>query len=216
MLTAERRRLKSVPLPNGATLPKSFMTEAEFIEWAYSDEDIRAEWVAGEVVVMSPSSTDHDDLLIWLYSVLRPFVEHHDLGVIAGPSVAVRFASQKRRRLPDLMFVSKSRLSALKKAHFEGAPDLIMEVVSPESQGRDWRAKYIEYEKAGVREYWIIDPVTQQMEVHTLKRGRYTPIVLGDDDALRSLVLDGFFLKPSQLWRKPLPKVIAMHKNLGI
>lgn len=215
MLTLDKNVRKPIPLPNGAVLPKARMTEREFVAWAYSDEDIRAEWVDGEVIVLPPSSIEHDDLLIWLYAILRPFVEHHDLGTILGPGVAVRFASQRRRRLPDVFFVSKSREDALRKAHIEGAPDLIIEVVSSESQSRDRRAKFLEYEKAGVREYWIIDPISQSAEAHTLKRGKYADIP-DDGETLRSAVLPGFFLKSGWLWRKPRPSVLSVHRELGL
>lgn len=215
MLTITRKRAKPAQLPTRSIPPKRFMTEDEFVEWTSSNDDIRAEWVDGEVIILSPNSVEHDDLLIWLFNLLRPLVEHHNAGAILGPNVTARFALQKRRRIPDALFVSKSRMHLIKKNHVEGAPDLVIEIVSPESQSRDRRRKYFEYEKAGVREYWILDPLSQQMEAYSLKRGKYVEIA-PEKDIWRSTVLTGFYLKSSWLWRKPLPKVLTIQKELGL
>jgi Uma2 family endonuclease len=215
MLILDKTRAKLVRDSNGVAAPKQFMTEEEFVEWTNSTENIRAEWVDGEVLVLSPNSVEHDVLLIWLFNLLVPFVERHNAGTILGPNVTARLGAQKRRRIPDLLFVARTRQSLIKQNHVEGAPDLIIEIVSPESQSRDRRSKYSEYEKAGVREYWILDPLSRQMEAHVLKRGKYKEIE-PEQDILRSVLLPGFFLNSSWLWRKPLPKVLTIQKELGL
>ena len=69
---------------------------------------------------------------------------------------------------PDLLFVSNARSGQLRKNHLEGPPDMLVEIVSPESVDRDWNEKPAEYEAAGVPEYWIVDPMTQRAEVYVL------------------------------------------------
>lgn len=76
-----------------------------------------------------------------------------------------------RRRLPDLSFVSNENLRKLKKSHFEGAPDLIVEFVSSESQERDWDEKYLQCESCGVKEYWVIDADRRKAEIF-VREGR--------------------------------------------
>src|SRR5437879_3801157 len=88
--------------------PSRCMTEEEFVAWC--DEDTRAEWVDGEVVVRSPASARHSDIVGFLCVVLRCFSAARDLGRILGPEFAVRLPAQRRRRLPDLLFVSRERL----------------------------------------------------------------------------------------------------------
>jgi Uma2 family endonuclease len=216
MLTLNHKHPALASLPeNGEMRLKQRMTERQFVAWAQRQEDLRAEWVDGEVIIMSPASVEHEQLLIWLFNVLHPFVEHHDLGVILGSQVTVRLASQKRRRIPDLLFVSKSRLELVKKNHVEGAPDLIIEVVSPDSQTRDRRKKHREYEKAAVREYWILDPLSQRLEAYALTRGEFVELEPRNGE-LHSALLDGFYLRPAWLWRKPLPKVLTIQKELGL
>lgn len=169
------------------------MTEAEFMEWI--DESTRAEWVDGEVVMMAPANLDHADFSGWLYSLVREFVNRRQLGRVYGTEVLVRLPRQRRRRLPDLLFVAAEREAILKRTFVDGAPDLVMEVVSPDSVSRDWRDKYLEYERARIREYWIIDRQNDRVEAYSLSRsGKYQPIPI-QDGKIHSGVLKGFFLR---------------------
>ena len=191
------------------------MTESEFVAWAYAGENIRAEWEGGKVIMMAPVSVLEDDLNNWLACILRHFCEYHDLGQIKGSQLMVRFARQKRRRMPDLMFISNARLHLLKAAHLEGAPDVAFEIVSADSQTRDRRKKFLEYEKEGVREYWIIDPILQQVELYSLQRGRYVEAE-PDGERWNSIVLQGFYLREAWLWKRPLPKLNTICKEFGV
>lgn len=126
----------------GKALPTR-MTEEEFV--ARCDEDIRAEWIDGEMVIMSPASIVHNRLSRCLLSLLEDYVAERELGEAFGTDFSVRLPA-KRRRLPDVLFVARDRSHCLRENHCEGAPNLIMEVVSDESVDRDWRVKYLEYE----------------------------------------------------------------------
>jgi Uma2 family endonuclease len=190
------------------------MTEAEFVAWA--DEDTRAEWVDGEVVFMAPESGEHDYLGWWLHTLIQLFVEHHDLGRVHGSNFTARFADLARRRLPDVMYVAKGRLNLLHPNHFEGAPDLIIELVSPNSQSRDWREKFAEYQKVGVREYWIVDSNSKHVEAYSLGRsGKYRQIQ-EKDGVIRSKVIRGFWIRTSWLWTDTRPSVLKALRELGI
>ena len=136
---------------DGRPVPQLRMTEADFESWC--DEDIKAEWVDGEVIVMAPVSGEHADLSLWLLRLVSEVVDSGNFGVVRGPEFQVRLGAQRRRRTPDLFFVTKARTRMLRRTYLDGAPDLIMEVVSPDSESRDWRDKYIDYQSAAVREY---------------------------------------------------------------
>lgn len=181
------------------------MSEDQFLDWC--DSDTWAEWVDGELIVMSPVSIEHATLATFLVRLLGDFVEARDLGTTHQEPFQVRLPEQRRRRSPDLFFVAAARRKLIQKHHVEGAPDLIVEIVSPESQARDWREKYLEYEAAGVREYWVIDPSSQRMEAYALTSKRGYVRLDEKDGRIASKVLSGLYIRPAWLWRTPLPKV---------
>ena len=193
-------------------LPRGRITEQEFIQWC--DEDTWAEWVDGEIIPMAPIALDHADCFTLLICVMNACAEEQDQGKVLSEPYQIRLGGMQRRRSPDLFFVSRSRLGLLQRLEFDGAPDLIVEIVSPESTSRDWRVKFHEYEAAGVREHWIVDPQSQVLEAYALTRGKYKLIPLKSGKR-HSSVLKGFALKPGWLWKRPLPKVSAILKELN-
>src|SRR5687767_4120572 len=94
------------------------MTEQEFVEWCAPDT--WAEWVDGEVILMSPVGLRHAQVLAFLLHLVRAFVEENDLGEVLGEPFQVRFARQRRRRSPDLFFVSSARTAIVQQHHAEG------------------------------------------------------------------------------------------------
>jgi Uma2 family endonuclease len=120
----------------------------------------------------------------------------------------------RRRRLPDVLFIEKAREEIILENHVEGAPDLIMEMVLPDSIDRDWREKYQEYEKAGVREYWLIDLAEQKIEAHALVDGKFRRIPQKDRKT-ESEVLKGFHLREWVIGRQPAGRRAAL-REMGI
>ena len=104
------------------------MTESEFETWALRQENLRAEWIDGEVIVMSFANVEHSETVDWLFALLKMYVEEHNLGKVRQTDFMVRLP--KRRRLPDIFFVSKANKGEFTTTYFQGAPDLVVEVVS--------------------------------------------------------------------------------------
>ena len=196
----------------GRAVPGVRMSEAEFFQWSFGRVD--AEWVDGEVIVMAPANVDHDRLDLWLVTLFHQFVEARPVGEMHR-DMFIRLARQRRLRVPDLMFISNARRRRIRPTFIDGAPDLIIEIVSPDSQNRDRRDKYADYESAGVREYWIIDPVSQTLEAFALRGKRYRPI-RPDGDRLPSQVLRGLYLREKWLFARQRPKVAQVLKELGV
>jgi Uma2 family endonuclease len=195
------------------------MTEEEFVDWCRGFEKVRAEWVDGEVIVMSPVNLRHLRLGEFLLRVLMDFVEAHDLGELHGPEFTNRFrvGSRPVRLVPDIWFVTRDRLHLIRPTYLDGPPDLALEVVSPDSVDRDWRDKYADYQAAGVREYWVVDPLGQAVAAFRLdpQAGAYQRIAEAEG-RIASEVLPGFFLRPEWLWRDPLPRVRDVLRELGV
>ncbi len=191
--------------------PGRRMTEDEFVAWVH--EKTRAEWVDGEVIIMSPVNDRHADINRWLTAILSLWLEEHELGCIRG-DVMVRLAKPRSRRVPDIYFFARERAVLQRANHFEGPPDAIFEIVSPDSTARDYRDKVKSYEASGVREYWIVDPLVNHLEANELFKGHYRSLE-PKDGALRSKAIKGFFLRPEWCRQTPLPKVADVLRELG-
>jgi len=195
------------------------LSEEEFVGWTMRHEKTRAEWVDGEVISMSPVSARHIEIFGWLYHILDIYVRERDLGKALGSEFAVRLKVHHRisRRFPDLMFVRKDRLNLVLKNHLEGAPDLAIEIVSPDSSTRDWTEKLVEYAIAGVREYWVIDPLAEKFEAFVLNpQGQMISKHNQPAGLFVSEVVDGFQFQVEWLWREELPSPLGVLKGLGV
>jgi len=195
------------------------MTYEEFLAWA--DEDTLAEWVAipdtnlGEVVMTSPASNEHQDISGFLESILRSFVETHRLGVVRSAPFQMKLEHSGRE--PDLLFVATAHLDRLKETHLDGPGDLVVEIVSPESIGRDRGTKFVEYAQGGVPEYWLLDPQARRAEFYRLgEMGQYETAFAGHEGRYEAQSLPGFWLRVEWLWQEPLPPTLDMLRELGL
>ena len=193
--------------------PPSGLTYEEFLEWA--DEDIHAEWIDGEIIVMSPASSRHQRLNIYLGTILECYVDFHQLGSVFGPPFQMKPAAELPGREPDLLFVAAANEHRIKDNHLDGPADLAVEIVSRESRTRDTIDKFNEYEAGGVAEYWILDPERQEARFYVLREGRYVETKLSGT-FFESAILKGFRLDVSTLWQKPLPSVWQTLDDLGL
>jgi len=180
------------------------MTYGEFLAWA--DEDTLAEWVDGEVVMYSPASRRHQEIVFFLGQVIGLYVEQQRLGRVLPSPFQMKLAQSGRE--PDLLFVATGHLNRLKETYLDGPADLVVEIVSSESAGRDRGEKFYEYEQAGIPEYWLIDPQTGRVEFYQLAAaGRYRLVLPDAEGIYRAEVLPGFWLRVEWLWQEPLPAI---------
>jgi Uma2 family endonuclease len=190
------------------------ITYEQFLEWA--DEDTWAEWVNGEVTVLSPASRRHQRLLKFLLSILTAFIEAHDLGELIPAPFQMKSGVDLPGREPDLIFVVREHLDRLKENYLDGPADLVVEIVSHESRSRDRGEKFYEYEAAGVPEYWMLDPIRKKAEFYRLgDDGTYTRVET-EDGIFCSAVLKGFSLRVDWLWQEPPPKLVFVLKQFGL
>jgi Uma2 family endonuclease len=188
------------------------MTYEEFLEWA--DEDTSAEWVNGEIVMASPASVRHQQVSKFLCVLLEHYVQAHTLGEILPAPFQMKTGAALPGREPDLLFIANEHLDRLKNTYLDGAADLAVEIISPESRARDRGEKFYEYEQGGVREYWLIDPLRKQADFYQLGAdGIYRTAQLGADGVFRSAVLEGLWLRVDWLWQDPLPLLLSVLKE---
>ena len=209
------QQLRSTPPARPRKLDVPKMTYEQFLEWDF--EDPHVEWVNGEVVVMVPVGDEHQDLGGFLLALLRHFAEAHDLGVVRYEPFNMKTGPDLPGRSPDILFLSNRNRSRLKKNHLQGPADLAVEIISPGSRGTDRGDKFYEYERGGVREYWLLDPERERAEFYQLGRDKqYHLLDLAGDGVFRSAVLKGLWLKVEWLWQRPLPKLLMILKEWGL
>jgi Uma2 family endonuclease len=190
------------------------MTEAAFIEWS-GTEGIRAEWVDGEVEIMNPALSNHAKLTMFLILLIGGYVSLNDLGEVWTEPFEVRLPKQRRRRSPDLFYAAKQRLHLLQETQFNGAPDLIVEVISADSQTRDRREKFNEYESAGVLEYWLPDPLSRSFEAYARNsKGKFEAIPL-TNGIMHSTVLKGLYFRKEWVWQFKFPQAVTLAQQMS-
>lgn len=154
------------------------------------------------VLTMAPSPTrKHQEILGQLYYLLRQFLDEHRLGsaFIAPLDVIVERDPLKTRQ-PDLLFVSNARSEILQDI-VEGAPDLVVEILSPSNSRADIQEKLDDYAGLGVSECWLVSPEGRTVEVLTAAEGGWERASLsGVGDTVTSGVLDEFEVAVSDIF----------------
>jgi len=163
----------------------------EFQELPRHDSRI-VELIEGEVFMTPSPNTKHQRAVGRLFRALSDFVEEDDLGEVFIAPYDVVFSKWTALE-PDLLFIRKDRRSIITEANVQGAPDLVIEILSPSNKAYDRKTKLVAYEKAGIPELWYFDPEKKTAEI--LNRGpdgRYAITAkLSGNDAIVSKVLRG-------------------------
>jgi Uma2 family endonuclease len=190
--TAGERRLK--------------MSYDEFLAW--DEEGVHAEWVDGEVVVFMPPNNKHQLVARFFYTLISLFVRAFNLGEVRIAPYEMRATPEGSAREPDILFVATAHRDRITAQRLTGPADLVVEVVSPESVGRDRGEKFYEYEEAGIPEYLILDPRLgkEQIDLYRLTEdGEYLAVLPDHDGRYHSAVLPGFWFQASWLRQDPAP-----------
>ena len=153
-------------------------------------------------LVMSPSPlATHQYIVARISRIMLNFLEDNDLGGYAGGTVDVTFDDNNVFQ-PDFVYVAQERISDIVKLRLEGAPDLAIEILSPSNAKYDLRQKKATYEKYGVREYIIFDPVAKTADLFTLKDGSYyLHQKAQENELLHSIILPGFSFDLGYLYK---------------
>lgn len=128
--------------------------------------------IGGELVLVPSPSPYHQYISIRLVHCLVSFVTAYNLGVVFHAPIDVCLEETETYQ-PDIIFISKSRISLIEPQRINGAPDLVIEILSPATAYYDLRKKFKVYERCGVREYWIVDPEERSVQVFILRDGKF-------------------------------------------
>ncbi|HZT43145.1 MAG TPA: Uma2 family endonuclease [Chthonomonadaceae bacterium] len=165
--------------------------------------DSNLELVNGVMVEKMAVQLTHEKLFAWLLTLLNLYTKHKHLGIILGSRTAVEI-SPFGGRLPDILFVCQDRLDIIREKAVYGAPDLVIEIVSPNDRPSDIIALETDYRLIGVPEIWFIDPQKQRVRVLRKREQDYTDEVLMADQ-LSSEAVEGFHVEVEWLLHEPRP-----------
>jgi Uma2 family endonuclease len=123
---------------------------------------------------------------------MRAFVKQHQLGYVLTAPFEVHLSQRSRPVQPDVLFIKTERWPGPGAKFFEGSPDLVVEVLSPASMRTDRHVKFDAYERAGIPEYWVVNPKLRSVEVYILSGGEYALLnEFAGDEVIQSKVLEG-------------------------
>lgn len=132
-------------------------------------EGQRAELIDGQIYDMAPPSPMHQELVMELSATLRDYIKKNGGSCKVYPAPFAVFLNEDDRNYvePDISVICDS--SKVDNRGYQGAPDFIIEIVSPSSQRMDYLTKLFKYRTAGVREYWIVNPLQRTVQVYSFE-----------------------------------------------
>jgi Uma2 family endonuclease len=164
-------------------------TEADYFRLPETNKKI--ELSEGRLIITPSPTSQHQRIIFRLSNSLGNYILSHNLGEVIISPMDTRLWEGKIRQ-PDIAFMSNDHLDRITEQLW-GVPDLVVEILSEGTAKIDKEDKYLEYQRAGVQEYWIVDPFNQSVEVYTLKNGTYEILgISGPGEIAESKLLDGF------------------------
>ena len=188
----ELKRKANGPVPGGR------YTYEDYFNW---DDGNRYELIDGEAYFMEPApSYGHQDISVELTAMIHNYLKSRPGKVYHAPfDVRLNADTTDNTVLqPDLVvFLDRSKLSGTGS---KGAPDMVVEILSPSTARHDKVRKFNQYLKAGVKEYWIVDPKAKTVAVNLLEDGRYVTTLYGEPDEVAVYILEGCVIKLSEVF----------------
>ena len=191
-----------IPTPIGTREESTHVATAQpAVKLTYEDycaapADERYELLDGQLIMVPAPNIKHQDVQFRLALELGKWIIEHGLGRAFNPPCDVVLSDHDTVQ-PDFMFVSREREHLMRDGQkVQGAPDLVVEVLSPSSAKQDRGAKRALYGKHGVTEYWLVDPVAETVEIHRQRGGVLAAAdTFSRGQTLRSPLLAGLELR---------------------
>jgi Uma2 family endonuclease len=198
-----------LPVPNSQLLPNGRRWPPIQGRWTHADwvripeGSHRYERVGGELFLSPPPNMSHQGVISHLMSKIYMTVSEKNLGEVFTGPVGVVLPGKTADLQPDIVFVSNKNLSIIKKDMMYGAPDIVIEVLSPSNWHLDRKIKFDAYCAARVPEYWIVDCEKRTIEQYVLHQKKYRlKKTFGIKDTLTAKQIKGFSVRLKDLFKR--------------
>ncbi len=175
-----------------------------FEDWLrLPDDAFHYEIIEGELFVSPPPGTNHQIAVSSLLSAMHYHAKRNKLGLVLTAPIGVRLPLRDSAVQPDILFVRRERAAIVRDDMIDGAPDLVVEILSPSNWVYDRSLKQEAYQQARVSEYWIVDYRARPVDVLVLEddeyvqRGRF-----GEGSMVASEVLSDFSIAVSEIFER--------------
>jgi len=185
--------------------PSVKFTYADFLH--FPDDGKRHEIIDGEHYVTPSPNTKHQRIVGHLYFALVAYLRKSRVGEVFVAPFDVVFSDRDIVE-PDLLYISRERSTVLTDKHVRGAPDLVVEILSPGTRRIDEIKKRDLYESFGVDEYWVVDPERDTIRIDRRVEGafvRSAELAAEQDDELTTHLLPGFSVTLAEVFASPFP-----------
>ncbi len=183
-------------------LNKSY-TYADYLMWKFNE---RVELIKGKIFTMSPApNTNHLQISRSLNRILDHFFHNNKCQLFYAPFDVVLSKTKDDKKIktvvqPDLGVICD--LSKIDETKCNGAPDLVIEILSPGNSKKEMKIKYELYEENGVKEYWVIDPEHESVSVFILNKSKFVPQKpLTTEDTLKSAVFPSLEFSVDEIFK---------------
>ena len=177
--------------------PRIKLTVADYMN---TPDDVRYQLIDGDLILAPSPTTKHQQASIEIAVALHQFVRMERLGEVCIAPLDVVFPDHEVYQ-PDILFVSNERQEIITEANIQGAPDLVVEILSPSTRRHDRGHKQDVYAERGVREYWIVDPDARTVEVLSAGDDGWTlAATFSAEDVLASPLLPGLSIDLGQVF----------------
>jgi Uma2 family endonuclease len=175
-------------------------TVADYLSWQFKE---RVELFRGYIAKMSPApNTSHQEYAGNIYTEIKVFLKNKNCKVFFAP-IDVYLPSKDKKSVvqPDIIVVCN--LKKIENKGCVGAPDIVVEILSPGNSKKEMKDKYALYEEAGVKEYWVVFPSEQVIQIYELVDNQYkAKAPLANGDKITTPILEGFELELDEIFAR--------------
>ncbi len=164
-------------------------------------EGVPYQLIEGELVMTPAPNPKHQIILGRIFRHLSDYCDEKEMGIVLVSPIDV-YLDNENAFQTDIIYIARDRQHIIKEDGIYGAPDLVIEILSPSTAGYDLKEKFRVYERSGVKEYWIVDPETKSVEIYSNIEGRFSLSVEAEEKGkVRSLLPEGFELDIDEIFR---------------